>query len=133
MTTQTIPGVSEAVRLRARDEAQAIMRDLTGVRAVVIATSDGFELAADAHGVVDVRRIAALASSIAAIGAVVSSEAGLGNTTNVTVGTDNGFAVVHSTTHAGIPLVIQIIAGADALLAQVNYRATAAARALAAA
>ena len=101
-----------------------------GVRAVVIATSDGFDIAVAAHAEVDAQRIAALASSMAAIGAVVSTEAGLGRSTSVTVGTDNGFAVVYAATHQGLGLVINVIAGPDALLGQVNYRTAAAARLL---
>jgi predicted regulator of Ras-like GTPase activity (Roadblock/LC7/MglB family) len=126
-------GISEGLRALALAQAEAIAQEIEGVRAVVIATADGFDIASFVRGGVDPQRIAALASSMAAIGAVVSSEAGLGRSTSVTVGTDNGFAVVYGTTHAGIELVINVIAGAQALLGQVNYRTAAAARALAAA
>lgn len=130
MTEHTLPGVSDALRALARSEAEAIAQDISGVRAVVIATGDGFDIAAAARGDVDPQRIAALASSMAAIGAVVSAEAGLGRSTSVTVGTDNGFAVVYAATHQGMALVINVIAGPDALLGQVNYRTAAAARLL---
>lgn len=123
-------GISDALRALARAEAEALAQDLSGVRAVVIATGDGFDLASAARAEVDPQRIAALASSMAAIGAVVSAEAGLGRSTSVTVGTDNGFAVVHAATHRGVGLVINVIAGPDALLGQVNYRTAAAARLL---
>lgn len=124
-------GISETLRALSRQEAEAIAQDINGIRAVVIATGDGFDVASAIRADVDAKRIAALASSMAAIGAVVSSEAGLGRSNSVTVGTDNGFAVVHATTHAGVSLVINVIAGPDALLGQVNYRTAAAARALA--
>lgn len=130
---QGASGVGAGLRALARSEAEAIAQDVDGVRAVVIATSDGFDIATAARTPVDPGRIAALASSMAAIGAVVSTEAGLGRSTSVTVGTDNGFAVVHAATHAGIALVIHVIAGPGALLGQVNYRTAAAARRLEAA
>jgi len=101
MTEQALPSVTDALRALARSEAEAIAQEVTGVRAVVIATSDGFDIAVAAHAEVDAQRIAALASSMAAIGAVVSTEAGLGRSTSVTVGTDNGFAVVYAATHQG--------------------------------
>ncbi|WP_227494358.1 roadblock/LC7 domain-containing protein [Ramlibacter pallidus] len=123
-------GVTEALRALARQEAEAIAQDISGVRAVVIATGDGFDIASAGRGAVDPQRIAALASSMSAIGAVVSAEAGLGRSTSVTVGTDDGFAVVHAATHRGMDLVINVIAGPDALLGQVNYRTAAAARSL---
>lgn len=133
MTEANSMGVTDALRTLARSEADAIAHDISGVRAVVIATGDGFDVACAARGDVDPRRIAALASSMAAIGAVVSAEAGLGRSTNVTVGTDNGFAVVQAATYRGVGLVINVIAGPDALLGQVNYRTAAAARMLSAA
>ena len=130
MSEQVASGVGEALRALARSEAEAIAREVDGVRAVVIATGDGFDIATAARAEVDPKRIAALASSMAAIGAVVSSEAGLGRSTSVTVGTDNGFAVVHAATHNGIALVINVIAGQGALLGQVSYRTAAAVRRL---
>jgi predicted regulator of Ras-like GTPase activity (Roadblock/LC7/MglB family) len=123
-------GVSHALRALAHKEAEAIAQDVSGVRAVVIATGDGFEIATAARAPVDATRIAALASSMSAIGAVVSSEAGLGRSTCVTVGTDSGFAVVYAAKNGNVDLVIHVIAGPDALLGQVNYRTAAAARAL---
>lgn len=125
--------VNDALRALAGREAEAIAQDVVGVRAVVIATSDGFEIASVVRADVDPRRIAALASSISAIGEVVSSETGLGRSTNVTVGSESGFAVVHAAMHRGVALVINVIAGPDALLGHVNYRTAAAARLLAAA
>lgn len=127
------PAIGEALRARAQAQAQAIASDLTGVRAVVIATADGFDIASATFADVDPQRIAALASSMAAIGAVVSAEAGLGRSNSVTVGTDAGFAVVHACSHEGVALVISVLAGPDALLGQVNYRVAAGARALTAA
>ena len=130
MSDQGASNVSESLRALARNEAEAIARDVDGIRAVVIATADGFDIATAERAPVDPKRIAALASSMAAIGAVVSSECGLGRSSSVTVGTDNGFAVVYTTTHNGIALVINVIAGPGALLGQVNYRTAAAARTL---
>lgn len=130
MTEATLTGVSEALRALALGEAEAVAGDTGGVRAVVIATADGFDLASCVRSGLDPKRIAALASSMAAIGAVVSAEAALGRSSNVTVGADDGFAVVHAAQHGALGLVIIVIAGPDALLGQVNYRTAAAVRRL---
>lgn len=122
-----------ALQQLARAEAQAIAAEIEGVRAVVIATVDGFDIASSASGGTDAQRIAALASSIAAIGQVVATEAGLGRGTSVTVNTASGFALVHSVRRADTDLVIHVVAGEGALLAQVNYRAAEAVRRLEAA
>lgn len=128
----TIPLAPGALTV-AHEEASTIRLDVSGVSAVVIATVDGFEVAAALSGGLDAPRVAALASSIAAIGDVVSSEARLANPRSVTINTDDGFVLVHSVRRADVDLVISIVASADAVLAQVNYRAGAAARRLAAA
>lgn len=133
MNPSSGPLVDDTLRKLAQEEAAAMARELGDIRAVVIATGDGFEIASSVRGDIEAERIAALASSIAAIGAVVSTEAKLGTSTGIMVMTDRGFAVVHAATHRGMDLVIHVIAGADALLAQVNYRVAAAARALSAA
>ena len=131
MTEAQASLVPAALRRLAQSEAEAIASEIGGVRAVVIATGDGFDIASVARGGVDPQRIAALASSIAAIGEVVSREAGLGHGRSVTVGTDDGFAVVHGAQHGGLSLVVNVVAGREALLGQVNYRTAETARRLA--
>jgi uncharacterized protein len=119
-----------AVLAAAAEHAQAIVSEVAGVSAVVIATIDGFDVASALRSNIDAPRIAALASSIAAIGEVVSSEAGLGNVRCVTVETDAGFAVAHRVARADVPMVVKVLGRADAVLAQVKYRAAASALAL---
>lgn len=125
--------VSDAVRALAQREADALVNELEGVTAAVVATADGFDVAACVRGSAEPARIAALASSIAAIGQAVSAESGLGESRCVTINTTAGFAVVHAATRADIALVVQIIASERALVGAVTYRAAEAARRLIAA
>jgi predicted regulator of Ras-like GTPase activity (Roadblock/LC7/MglB family) len=110
------------LKLKAVSEAQAMLRDLTGVTAVVIATADGFEIASASQRDVDPSRIAAMASSISAIGTVVSQEARLGRCRSVTVATDDGFTLISPVRHGRAELVVNVIADSNAILAQVMYR-----------
>ncbi len=126
-------GLPSAILAIAQREAQGILDDVAGVAAVVIATVDGFDVASVVRNGLDATRIAALASSIAAIGEVVSGEAKLGRNKSVTVDTDNGVAAIYSVHRNDVGLVINVVASGDAIIAQVNYRTAAAARALAAA
>ena len=70
--------ISRLLKLKAASEAQRILEDIAGVTTVVIATPDGVEIASASLRDVDPSRIAAMASSISAMGAVVSQEARLG-------------------------------------------------------
>lgn len=119
-----------AVQAQAQELAKKCLAEISGTTAVVIATVDGFDLASAMH-VGEPARIAATASSIAAISAVVSEEARLGQPRSVTIDTDSGFAVVHSVTRSDLALVINVVADASAILAQVNYRTAQMAKALA--
>jgi len=108
------------------DTAQVVanecVAEVVGVTAVVIATVDGFDVASACRGEQNAARLAAMASSISAISSVVSMEAGLGDFKSVTIGTGNGFAVVHSVPRPDVELVINVIASGDAILAQVMHR-----------
>ncbi|WP_426109922.1 roadblock/LC7 domain-containing protein [Massilia sp. PWRC2] len=121
------PGLRET----AERAVNACLAELVGMSAVVIATVDGFDLAAAAHGQHDGARIAAMASSISAISAMVAREAGLGNVKSVTISTDNGFAIVHGVPRPDVELVIHLIADGDAILAQAMHRIGVMARVLA--
>lgn len=124
--------LSEASKLQAQNEAHRLLYDLPGLRAVVVATVDGFDIASAVQGgALEPARIAAMASSISAISEVVSQEARLGRGRSVTMDTEAGFALVYAVNHPTVPLVVNVIAGPDAILGQVNYRVAQLARTLA--
>ena len=95
---------------------------IASVSAVVVASVDGFAIASAFNGANDADRIAAMASSISAIGSVVAMEAGLGAYRSVIINTDSGFVVVQSVQRTDLELVISVVAGGDAVLAQVLHR-----------
>lgn len=131
--SQHITKLSAGIRALAEKEAISILSDINGVSAVVIATVDGFDVASQVRNGLDPARVAALASSIAAIGEVVATEARLGRNKSVTIDTEDGFAVIYSVHRTDIGLVINVISTREALIGQVNYRTAAAARLLGAA
>jgi uncharacterized protein len=112
----------DSLRQAAQHEAQAMLSALSGVVAVIVASADGFDLASAVAGGVDPARLAAMASSISAIGGVVSQEAGLGRARSVTINTDNGFAYVSTVQRPAGDLIVNVLANRDAVLAQVALR-----------
>ncbi len=125
--------VSETVRSAAQDQARRMLEEVSGVVAVVIATTDGFDIASAVTRDIDPVRVAALASSISAIGAVVSQEARLGRSRSVTINTDAGFAFLSAIHRKDVDLVVNVIANEHAILGQVAYRSGECVRALEAA
>lgn len=108
-----------------------MLDEVEGVTAVVIASIDGFDVASAIRGDADPSRIAAMASSISAISAVVSQEVALGRNRSVTIDTEDGFAVVYSVHRPDGELIVNAIAGSRAVLGQVAYRVAQMARTLA--
>lgn len=94
-----------------------------GIKAVVLATIDGFAVASALADESDPARISALASSIASIGSVATQEAGLGRCLSVILNTEQGLAVVRQFQHTSHDLVLIVIADGQSLLAQAMYQA----------
>lgn len=124
-------GLSKTAAAHAQREVQKLVEELTGVTAAVVATVDGFDVASAVAGDADPARVAAMGSSIVAIGGVVSEEARLGRRESVMVLTDSGFAVFHSVHLRDAELVINVLARSSAVPAMVAYRAAQLARSLA--
>lgn len=123
----------DSTRALAQRESQSLLDEVDGVKAVVVASIDGFDVASAIRGDTDPARVAAMASSISAISAVVSQEVALGRNRSVTIDTEGGFAVVYTVHRPDGELIVNVIAGTGAVLGQVAYRVAQMARALAAA
>ena len=105
-------------------EVENIAKEVNGIKAIVIATVDGFDIVSTSLDDTDPKRIAAMASSISAISHVVAQEAGLGYGKNIIINTTNGFIVVQNVKFQDYEIVINIVAKDFAILGQVSYYAT---------
>lgn len=114
--------VNDTIRKMAQAEANSVLSDLTGILAVVFATIDGFDIASAGKSDIDPAKIAAMASSISAIGTVVGQEVNLGRSKTITINSEHGFAFLGSIQRADIPMVVIVIADRNAILGQVAYR-----------
>ena len=114
----------------AEKEVENIAKEVNGIKAIVIATVDGFDIVSRALDDTDPKRIAAMASSISAISHVVAQEASLGSGKNIIINTTNGFVVLQNVQFKEYEVVINIVAKDFAILGQVSYYATRLAQAL---
>ena len=55
-----------------------LMLEIKGIKAVVVSTEDGFEVAARVENTAQVARLSAMASSLAALGAMAGEESQIG-------------------------------------------------------
>ncbi len=113
--------IDVGVLTNARNECSKLLEEQLGVLGVVISSVDGFDIASAVTRDLDPSKIAAMASSIAAIGIVVSQEASLGASKSITVNTEDGFVYITNVEIAGQPCALNVIANGSAILAQIIY------------
>lgn len=106
----------------ARCAVDSLMADLVGVRAVVIATEDGFELAGRMDDSAQIARLSAVASSLSALGVLAGEENHLGACDNVTVQAQHGHLVMVQVRHPVADLILSVTTNREAILGQVLYR-----------
>jgi uncharacterized protein len=96
--------------------ARGLMADLDGVRAVLIATSDGFVLAHAGRLPVDAARLAAMASSLSALSDTAARETGVGDTRYLVVEAGTGRILVRRLQVHGTHLAAVLLTDKSVLL-----------------
>lgn len=114
----------------AENAADLLMRDVKGVRAVVVSTEDGFEVAARVENTAQIARLSAMASSLAALGALAGEESRLGACDSLVMEAAEGYIAILQVRRADVSLIMSVVTGRDAVVGQVLYFSKQAARAL---
>ncbi|MET3492975.1 roadblock/LC7 domain-containing protein [Variovorax boronicumulans] len=113
--------IAPRIKLAAESAIETLMREIKGVKAVVISTEDGFELASRVENTAQVARLSAIASSLAALGAVACEESNLGRCDNVTIEATHGHILMLQARHEEMTLIVSVVTGKDAIIGQVLY------------
>lgn len=113
-------------------EVDHIVNEGKGIVSVIVATADGIKVSGrSTQSGFDEAKLAAIASSIGAIGAVVGDEANLGSCHSVIVQAQRGYALIVEIQHPRVPMIMSVVADSTAVLGQVSYLAREAAAAIA--
>lgn len=119
---------------RACDAAlDELMREVKGIKAVVISTEDGFEVAARVENTAQIARLSAMASSLAALAAMAGEESQLGVCHSLMMEAADGHIAILQVRRADMSLIVSVVTGRDAVVGQVLYYCKKAAAALQAA
>jgi uncharacterized protein len=109
-----------------------LFQNSKGLLAAVVATTDGMSIASHSRQEsFDHSKLAAIASSIGAIGAVVGDETALGACKLVMVQSEKGYTVIVEAPHPESPMILSVVSDASAVLGQIIYAAREAASAIA--
>lgn len=125
--------IDPILKARARFAVDSIMAEVKSVKAVVICTEDGFEVAARAENNAQTSRLSAMASSFSALGTLVGDESQLGKCNNVVIDTDDGYILILQIRHPEQALTLCVTAGNDSVMGQLLYFSKQAAQSVAAA
>lgn len=106
------------------------MQEVKGIKAVVVSTEDGFEVAARVENTAQVARLSAMASSLAALGAMAGEESQLGTCESLVMQAGKGLIAITQVRRADVSLIISVVTGSDAVTGQVLYFTKKAARSL---
>ena len=107
---------------RACDKAlDELMQEVKGIKAVVISTEDGFEVAARVENTAQIARLSAMASSLAALGAMAGEESQLGVCNSLVMEAAEGHIAVLQVKRREITLIVSVVTGREALVGQVLY------------
>jgi predicted regulator of Ras-like GTPase activity (Roadblock/LC7/MglB family) len=101
---------------RASDAAGALLASLDGAQAVLVATVDGFSLAQAQRKPVDADRLAAIVSSIGALGAAASRETGIGEPRCLVVESTQGRLVVRCFSAGAHALIVAVLTDSSVML-----------------
>lgn len=112
----------EASLQRACDTAlDNLMEQVKGIKAVVISTEDGFEVCARVENTAQIARLSAMASSLAALGAMAGEESQLGICHSVVMEAAEGHIAILQVRRDDLSLIISVVTGRDAIVGQVLY------------
>lgn len=122
--------LDNAVKNAAVIAVNEVMDKVKGARAAVVSTEDGFEVASRIENTTEIARLSALASSMAALGAIVGEEGRLGACHKVIIEAAGGHIVMVQAHRSDVSLVLSVVAGQDAIIGQILYFSGQATRAL---
>jgi predicted regulator of Ras-like GTPase activity (Roadblock/LC7/MglB family) len=95
-------------------------RELASVECAVLFSSDGFEIASHAADPAAASRLAAIGSSIAALGTALASESGLDDFERTTIETAKGAVTIMRVGKSG-SMSLAVVAGENSVLGQLLW------------
>lgn len=114
----------------AENATNLLMQEIKGVKAVLVSTEDGFEVTARVENSAQVARLSAMASSLAALGALAGEESRLGTCDSLMMEAADGYIAILQVRRADVSLIMSVVTGRDAVVGQILYFSKQAARAL---
>src|SRR6478735_716754 len=98
--------LDQKLQRAAQTAVETVMREVLGAKATVVSTEDGFEVASQIGNTAEIARLSALASSMAALGAIAGEESRLGACSKVVIEATEGHIVMIQVQRPDVTLVL---------------------------
>jgi hypothetical protein len=118
--------MSPSIKFHAQTVSETLLSEISGSHAVVIATVDGFDLAHAGQRRVDPARLAAIVSSLVALGNAASNETAIGTPQCLVIESSEGRLVARCMYVKGDALIVVWLTDKTVLLGMVWNRIAAA-------
>jgi uncharacterized protein len=102
---------------------QRLVSTTSGVNAALVVTSDGFEIASVLHSDLSPQKMAAMTSSMLALGEAILGEANLNDCQNVVIESNGGLIIMLSVGDPSRELLLSVVTNGQAMLGQVLWAA----------
>jgi uncharacterized protein len=124
-STNTLPNPSStrfAVEMRALAQAclEKFVAENSGIKLAVLTSADGFEVAAFPSRPMT-QRIAAMSSSLQALSEAIAREAGLTNSRNLVVESENGTIIVLGLANTTPRMSLAVVGAGDEILGRLMW------------
>lgn len=116
--------ISSLVRNVSARLLNRLVANIDGIKAALISTVDGFEIAAVSTDQSDIAKLSAVSSTLSAIGNMAILETDMGTQyRSVIIENDNGFLVIMDIQYKNYPMIFCVVASREAMLNQVIQQA----------
>lgn len=107
----------------AQKQLEALGQSMPGLVSAVLLSADGFEVASVQVGKGGAARLAAMGSSLSAIGNAIAKEAGIVDCNRMIIEADSGTVVVMNVPNARPPMSLAVVANDASVLGQLLWAA----------
>lgn len=117
----TTPRFGRAATGVAQKQLEALFGATPGVISAVLMSADGFEVVSLQVGKGSAARLAAMGSSLTAIGSAIAREAGLVECQRMIIEAQNGTVVIMQVPDAKPPMSLAVVANSESVLGQLLW------------
>ncbi|UYZ82877.1 roadblock/LC7 domain-containing protein [Entomomonas sp. E2T0] len=124
MSKEKVAEIPKVLKVSADKLLKELVEADNGIETALVTTEDGFSVAIHSTEQVESSKLAAMASSLSAIGNLSVEETNTGTKYHsMIIESDNGYVLIMDICHEAFPMILNIVASKKAILGRVIHSA----------